>query len=223
MSDRKGSGTPSLGDHEPHGENRLQERQRPTLPRFGLAEDIVGSLGKRADAQDPERVYTFADELDAVQAAPEAASGPAPRFETWITFGLADETYALPVSPVREVLRVSTVTRVPHAPKPIRGVTQHRGRVIPVIDVRLRLGLPEAAIGRQSRILVAASRRRRLGMLVDQVFQVVQLDLNLAQAPPEDVVSARADFISSVYDLHDDLLLMLDVDRVLVINGEDRD
>lgn len=171
---------------------------------------------------DPERIYAFADQLEASRRQEEREEGPAPRLETWVTFGLASETYALPVSPVQEVLRVSSITRVPHAPQPIRGVTQLRGRVVPVIDLRQRLGLPSGDIGRASRILIVSSRRRQLGLLADRVFQVVHLDLNRVQPPPEDVVTVRSDFIRGVYHQHDDLILMLDVDRVLVIHdGEE--
>ena len=136
-----------------------------------------------------------------------------------MTFALDTETYALPVRPIQEVLRVASITRVPHAPEPIRGVTQLRGRVIPVIDLRQRLGLPTSeALGRSSRILVVSSKRRLLGLLVDRVFQVEHIDLNRVQPPPDDVVSIRSDFIFGVDQRDDTLLLLLDADRVLVVH-----
>ena len=157
---------------------------------------------------------SFADSL---QAGAEEEPAKKVRLETWVTLSLADETFALPVAPVREILRISSITRVPHAPHPIRGVTNLRGRVIPIIDLRIRLQLPEKEMTRSSRIVVVSSRGRLLGLLVDSVHQVVHLDLDLVQPPPDDVMTAQSDYISGVYHVEDELVLLLDVDRVLVI------
>ncbi|MEM6455738.1 MAG: chemotaxis protein CheW, partial [Acidobacteriota bacterium] len=176
-----------------------------------------------APGLDPQRLYAFTDQLSAEDAARRAQAHEETveaRIETWVTFSLADEIYALPVHPVHEVLRVSQITRVPHAPHPIRGVTQVRGRVIPVIDLRVRLGLPPVDISRVSRILVIGSRGRRLGLLVDGVHQVAHLDLNRLQAPPEDVMTEQSDFLAGVHEWNDQLLLLLDVDRVLILPAQ---
>ncbi|RMH17616.1 MAG: chemotaxis protein CheW [Acidobacteria bacterium] len=190
-----------------------------TLPAYGLAEDVLGGAAAKAAGSGEERIYDFAAALEAEDARRlEEAPARPQRLETWVTFGLGDETYGLPVAPVQEVLRVTGITRVPHAPRPIRGVTQVRGRVIPVVDLGLRLGLEPRTIDRASRILVVASRGHRLGLLVDRVDQVVHLDLEQAQAPPEDVVTVESDYISAVYHLEDQLILLLDVDRVLIVH-----
>ena len=162
-----------------------------------------------------DRIYDFADSLakrsfEDDQAAPR-------RITTWVTFDLAEEIFAIPVDDVREVLRVATVTRVPHAPHPIRGVTNLRGKVIPVIDLRRRIELAPVEIGRSSRILVVNPRGRVIGLLVDAVRQVVHLDLDQVQAPPEDVMTVQSDYLTGVYQQGDDLLLLLDVERTLVI------
>ena len=132
-------------------------------------------------------------------------------------FQLVDETFALPVTHVQEILYVDSITAVPHAPHPVRGVTNKRGRVLPVVDLRLRLGLSEAEPGPKSRILVAESRGRLLGLLVDAVHKVVRIAPSGVQPPPPDVMSAQSDYILGVHDLDDNLVILLDVDRVLVI------
>ncbi len=134
-----------------------------------------------------------------------------------MTFDLADEVFALPVHPIREVMRISAITRVPHAPRPIRGVTNLRGRVIPVIDLRQRIGLPPAEIAKTNRIIVVAARQRLIGLLVDAVRQVVHLDLLRVQPPPEDAMTVQSDYISGIYQLERELVLLLDVERSLVI------
>ena len=123
----------------------------------------------------------------------------------------------MPVEPVQQIVRISSITRVPHAPRPIRGVTNLRGRVIPVIDLRVRVGLPAAEIDRSSRIIAVGSRGRAIGLLVDAVHQVMHLDLNLIQRPPEDVLTTQSDYIAGVYHHGESLILLLDVDRALIV------
>jgi purine-binding chemotaxis protein CheW len=216
------------------------------LPESGLAEDILraflaesgemsgekggetaaaapstaGAEGRRPPAappsslQGPERVYAFVDRLErhAMQET-EAPEDP----ESWVTFDLADEVYALPVDRIQEVLRVDTITRVPHAPAPVRGISNMRGRVLAVVDLRVRLGLPPAPVDAQSRILVISSRERSIGLLVDAARQVTKLLPSAVQPPPPDIVTPRSDFIVGVYRPGETLLILLDVDRVLLI------
>lgn len=208
------------------------KRKLTKLPSFGFAADLLGghddddATGSVAAApeiatedisqEDEGPIFSFADTLTAAEREAEKRAIET-RITTWITFGLAGETFALPVEPVREVLRIHNITRVPHAPDPIRGVTNLRGRVIPVIDLRRRIGLAEIEITRLARIVVVASRGRLIGLLVDLVHQVMHLDLNLVQSPPDDVMTAQSDYISGVYHQGEHLLLLLDVDRALTI------
>ena len=162
------------------------------LPPAGLAEDLI----------------------EPVAPAPRVA-----RIETWVTFVLARESYALPVSHVLEILRVAGITRVPHAPHVIRGVTNMRGKVLPVVDLRGRLGIEPAEVTAQSRILVVSSRGRLLGLLVDAVQQVERLDLQTVQPPPPDVMTAQSDYLIGVCPTGPRLVVLLDVARVLVLHS----
>lgn len=168
------------------------------LPPSGLAEDV----------------YAFAD---SVARREESAPQKLQRIETWVTFDLGGETYALPVSHVLEILRVTGITRVPHAPRVIRGVTNMRGKVLPVVDLRTRLGLESAETTAQSRILVVSSRGRLLGLLVDAVQQVERIDLQTVQAPPPDVMTHQSDYIIGVCQIGTRLAVLLDVGLVLVL------
>lgn len=204
------------------------------LPAFGFASDLLANRSSATEREtspplsetrgeapvaDGGAIFAFADSLSAAEKDEERRIAEA-RITTWITFDLAGETFAVPVEPVREVLRIHNITRVPHAPHPIRGVTNLRGRVIPVIDLRRRVGLPEGELDRLARIIIVASRGRLIGLLVDQVHQVMHLDLNLVQPPPDDVMTLQSDYILGVYHLGDQLLLLLDVDRALTIRDD---
>jgi purine-binding chemotaxis protein CheW len=183
------------------------------LPPAGLAEDIIHSVS--LDGIDA--VYTFADSLAEREEA--VAAPKVTRIETWVTFVLAGETFALPVSHVLEILRVAGITRVPHAPRVIRGVTNMRGKVLPVVDFRGRLGIEPAEVTAQSRILVVSSRGRLFGLLVDAVQQVERVDLQTVQPPPPDVMTAQSDYLIGVCQIGPRLVVLLDVARVFVLNS----
>ncbi len=192
-------------------------------PRVDAAEDQDTVPVEQAtdeaeiDQADPRRIFAFADSLERNTADAEQQAAPV-RLETWVAFSLADEIFALPVSPVREVVRVASITRVPHAPRPIRGVTNMRGRVIPVIDLRLRIELPETELARASRVIVVSSRGRLLGLLVDSVHQVLHIDIERVQPPPDDVMTVQSDYLCGVYHQGDQLILLLDIERALIIH-----
>lgn len=204
------------------------------LPESGLAEDILRQLEGGAGQDDApvekalsataeqgpdDRVYRFADSLQD-GAEVEDQDQEEAILETWVSFELAGEVYALPVSHVQEILRVSAITRVPHAPHPVRGVTNMRGRVLPVVDLRVRLGLETLKIDKRSRILVLGSRGRTIGLLVDVVQQVMRLDLRKVQEPPKDVMTAQSFYILGVFQEDEELVILLDADRVLLVQDE---
>lgn len=211
------------------------EKEKVELPEFGLAEDILAALeaqvaAQAADAEvmaravaseplpsphGPERVYAFVDRLQSRATVQPEQEREVP--ETWVSFELEGEVFALPVTRVQEVLRITSITRVPHAPAPVRGITNLRGRVLAIVDTRVRLGLPPAAIGPQSRIVVVSSRERSIGLLVDAARQVLKILPSGIQAPPPDVMTDRSGFILGVHHSAESLVILLDVDRVLWI------
>ena len=217
---------------------KSDEPKRASLPSFGFAADLLKrkdgvsptiedvsadvpdladpfAANPIVDASAPTRIFDFADLLN--EEEDQIASTAQIRIGTFVTFNLANERFALPVEPIEQVVRVSTITRVPHAPRPIRGVTNLRGRVIPVIDLRLRIGLAPIEIDRSTRVISVSSRGRLVGLLVDAVHHVMHLNLNQVQPPPEDTMTLQSDYIKGVYGDADDLILLLDIDRALII------
>ncbi|NMB99045.1 MAG: chemotaxis protein CheW [Thermoanaerobaculaceae bacterium] len=200
-------------------DKKPKEKLKINLPKSGLAEDIF-SENKKGDegvSTSPERLFAFADSLQTQKNAEEVGDEKEAKLETWVTFLLESECYGLPVSHVQEILRVSGITRVPHAPHPVRGVTNLRGKVLPVVDLSVRLGLKEKEITNQSRILVVSSKGRILGLLVDSVQQVVRIDLDKIQPPPPDVMTDQSDYIQGVYHFDKNIVILLNVDKTLII------
>lgn len=99
----------------------------------------------------------------------------------YLAFRMADELYAVPISYVKEILKLPPMTEVPRADPDVLGVVSVRGRIVTVIDLRRRLGLPEATTTRRSRVLLAelepeqGGTGERVGLLVDEVLSVYRL------------------------------------------------
>jgi purine-binding chemotaxis protein CheW len=161
-----------------------------------------------------DSLLRFADTLDRrapVEQAPRSAGEL-----HLVTFALGREEYGIQVSQVREVIRVAEITRVPQAPAHVRGVTNLRGRILPVVEIRTRLGLEPAVIGARSRIVVVEAQDRVLGILVDAVLQVTKLPLETVTPPPEEIVSSETDYISGVARWGTRLIILLDLEKALL-------
>ena len=168
------------------------------------------------DERTVDPLLGFADALPA--AASADASGPAPMLHL-LTFALDREEFGVPVGRVREVTRVSEITRVPQTPPHVRGVTNLRGRVLAVVEIRSRLGLEPAVITPSSRIVVVDVLGRVLGLLVDRVSQVTKVPAECVVPAPEEVVSAETDYLSGVARWNSRLIILLDLDKVLLLNA----
>jgi purine-binding chemotaxis protein CheW len=167
------------------------------------------------DFSGPDRVFAFADSLGiSDEEAPVIEEMTIP----WVVFTLTGEWYALPVDAVQEIIRVGEITRVPDAPSVVRGVVNLRGRVLPVVDLRVRLGLPAAEPDKNTRIIVLPARGRWIGVLVDAVRRIERFRPSDVRPVPPDVLSARSDYFRGVVQKDDRLVVLLDAERVLLIH-----
>jgi len=132
-----------------------------------------------------------------------------------VLFRLGDEHFGVSISLVREVTVLQPITRVPRTPDFLEGVTNLRGRVIPVLDLRRRLGLPADEPGRDARIVVVEYRGEIIGMIVDGVSEVLTVDPTSVEPPSPYVVSVDTQYITGILKLSDRLVILLDLTRVL--------
>jgi len=201
---------------------------RIELPASGLAEDI---LARHAAAVLPA-VATPEPRTTAMEPAPSAASAGAHSLsffaapaqeqrlaveatEHLATFYLDREEYGVDVKQVQEIRRVTEITSVPRAPEFMRGVINLRGRILPVMDLRCKLGLGEVAATPNTRIIVVRVRERLLGLLVDGASQVLKVPVSRIEPPPEEVVERGGDYIRGVAKLDDRLIILMDIERLL--------
>jgi purine-binding chemotaxis protein CheW len=145
-------------------------------------------------------------------------SGAITETAQYITFKLGDELFAIAVNQVREVLEVARITRVPTAPDYMRGVVNVRGKAIPVVDLRLRFGLPATADALHTRIIVMEleidGETTVLGGVADSVHEVIELEPAQIDPPPRLTMRWRTEFIRGMGRRGDDFIIVLDVDAV---------
>lgn len=136
----------------------------------------------------------------------------------YLTFTLGDEVFALDIASVREVLEYTTITKVPRTPEAIRGVINLRGRAVPVVDVRLKFGMPETERTVNTCIIIVEVRlggeETVLGALADSVKEVMDIEPKDIEPAPRMGTSIRADFIRGIGKQGDDFIILLDIDRV---------
>ncbi|NHI00176.1 MULTISPECIES: chemotaxis protein CheW [Oceanimonas] len=133
----------------------------------------------------------------------------------WVTFRLDNETYGINVMQVQEVLRYSDIAPVPGAPDYVLGIINLRGNVVTVLDTRLRFGLPPAEISDSTRIVIIEAEKQVIGILVDSVAEVVYLKSSEIESAPNVGTSESARFIQGVCNRENELLILVDLDKLL--------
>ena len=132
-----------------------------------------------------------------------------------LVFVVAGAEYALPVEAILQMESFSGATSVPGAPPYVLGVVTVRGRVLPVVDLRLRFGLPPLADTFDTRIAITELGERVVALRVDSAREVVKLDVEKHQPAPEIVLHGAHGFVRAVHSLGPRLLLLLDLPKVL--------
>jgi len=133
----------------------------------------------------------------------------------WVTFFLSQEKYGINVMQVQEVLRVSEIAPVPGAPDYVLGIINLRGNVVTVIDTRQRFGLEPKELDDSSRIVIVESNDQVVGILVDSVAEVIDLQLSEIESAPNVGTEDSSRFIQGVASQNDELLIIIDLNKLL--------
>lgn len=132
----------------------------------------------------------------------------------YCTFSLDDLYFGVEVLHVQEVIREQRMTRVPLAPGDVRGLMNLRGQIVTAIDLRTRLCLPHKSDSRASMNVVIRKADGVVSLLVDEIGDVVEVEQEQFERPPETLQGVPRDLIRGAYKLEDRLLLVLDTSRV---------
>jgi purine-binding chemotaxis protein CheW len=137
----------------------------------------------------------------------------------FLTFLLAEESYAVSILRVREIIEYETVTRVPNMPTSIRGVINLRGAVVPVVDLGVRFGLRDSQVTKRTCVIIAevevGGERLVMGLMADAVSQVIDLPPADIEPPPAFGTRVRVDFLKGLGKIGKKFVLILDLDRAL--------
>ena len=132
-----------------------------------------------------------------------------------VSFKIGNEEHGINVLKVREIIRMSNITRVPNTPAYIEGVINLRGKVIPIISLRMKFNLPEAENDSRTRIIVMDMDNELMGFIVDSVAEVIRIALSEIQPPPPIVTSGiDQECISGVINHVDRLLVLLNLEKM---------
>jgi purine-binding chemotaxis protein CheW len=133
-----------------------------------------------------------------------------------VSFTIGGEEYGIDILKVQEINRMLKVTQVPNSPSYVDGVINLRGKVIPVIDLRTRLGMQRKPHDKDTRIVVVDLIGKTVGFVVDAVSEVLRISRSITEPPPPTVMENRAsDFITAVAKLEDRLLILIDLELIL--------
>ena len=143
----------------------------------------------------------------------------AARAGKYLTFTLAEEDYGISIKKIREIIGMMPVTRVPQVNAFVKGVINLRGKVIPVIDLRLRFGMEEIEQTDRSCIVivevVAVERTVHIGIIVDSVSEVLNIQEDDIEPPPDLSAGDRTRYILGMAKMEESVKILIDIDKVL--------
>ncbi len=136
----------------------------------------------------------------------------------FLTFKLGDEVFALDISKVREVLDFTSITKVPRTPEFMRGVINLRGSVVPVVDIKLKFGMPMTEKTVNTCIIITEvtvdGETAVLGALADSVQEVIDLEPDHIEPAPKIGTKLKTEFIKGMGKRGDHFIILLDIDKV---------
>jgi purine-binding chemotaxis protein CheW len=132
-----------------------------------------------------------------------------------VIFEIGAEYFGVSIAAVESIIKMQTITSMPHAPSFVEGVTNLRGKILPVIDLRKRFGLAPQPCNTNSRIIVIADGGIEVGMVVDGVSEVLTLSEDTVEPAPPITASVEAGFITGIAKIDNRLVILLDLGKIL--------
>ena len=140
--------------------------------------------------------------------------------DLFVVFRLADEEYGAQIHNIQEIIRPEEPTKVPNNPDFIEGVINHRGEIVPVLDLKKRFRLGNADYDRESRFIVAEVGEKKVAFVVDEVTEILRVDSEQIGEPPE-MTKINKDYITVVIMMEKGLVILLDLSKVLTVEESD--
>jgi purine-binding chemotaxis protein CheW len=177
--------------------------------------EALPDAGPTPNGSDPGAAGATASD---VREAGRTADGGIPENDEileLLAFKQADEEYAVDILIIKEIIRSVEVTRVPRRPAFIKGIISLRGKVIPIFDLRIRLGLKESEVSRDTRILVIAMEKGMIGVITDGVTEVVKVKSRDVEPPPAVGGGSAGGHLKGVPRVNGRLIFLLDLEKAV--------
>lgn len=139
-----------------------------------------------------------------------------------VVFRLASQVYGVDIGSVREILRMQQITRVPHSPEFVQGVINLRGKICPVVDLRMRFDVEVRELTDDSRIVLANVGGTDVGMIVDAVTEVLRINGDRVEPMPEVVGTGDSGFIEGIANLDERLIILVNLEAAFSEASADR-
>lgn len=132
-----------------------------------------------------------------------------------VSFSLNREVFGVDILNVQEINRMVGITSVPNSPPHVEGVINLRGKVIPIVDLRSRLGMEHKEPDSQTRVIVVEFGDKVVGFVVDSVNEVLRIPKSVTEPPPQTAAGVGSGYITAVGKLGDRLLILLDLKQLV--------
>lgn len=132
-----------------------------------------------------------------------------------VVFEVGSEHFGVEIASVESIIKMQPITQLPHVPSFVEGVTNLRGKVLPVIDLRKRFGLTPREADKNSRIIVVNVDQTEVGMIVDEVSEVLTIAEGAVEPAPAITSTVDSSFITGIAKLNHRLVILLDLHRIL--------
>ncbi len=132
-----------------------------------------------------------------------------------VIFELGNENFGIDIASVEGIVKLQEITKIPQAPSYMEGITNHRGSVLPVIDLHKRFGMVVSEQSNETRIVVANMGEIKIGMIVSAVSEVLTIDDSVIEPPPPMISNINSEFITGVAKIDTRLVILLDLAKVL--------
>ncbi len=138
----------------------------------------------------------------------------------YMTFTLKNEIYGIPIGTVKEINAMMTITEVPNTPKYIKGVINLRGKIISIMDLRIRLGMEEIEYSERTCIIVVEVQnnekgKKKIGIVVDHVAEVIEIKTSELEDFEEDLADGLNAFINGIAKIKDKIIIILDIVKIV--------
>ncbi|HLO24866.1 MAG TPA: chemotaxis protein CheW [Geobacteraceae bacterium] len=160
----------------------------------------------------------FRTDMEALESPETGSVAAGDEFQEFLCFRVSSEIYAINIMAIKEIIKPREVTEIPRAPEFVSGVLSLRGIIIPVFNMRKRLGLSAGERSGRERIIVVKKGEEFMGIVVDEVTQVVRITATTIEKPPAVLDGIDRDFVSGIGRCNNQMLILLNQDKILDIS-----